>query len=227
MSAAAMNIPDIETHLASTDPQIRMRGLVALREYEPDVAVPLLVSRLDDQEVMVRSFVALGLGYKQNPVAFETLTEMLNTEADPNVRAEAASALMKYGRESLAYVIPAFYDYPDWLMRMSVMLGLADLDAPQELFQLCVAAFVDPNPTVRETAVQGLGFLAGSSVQADALSHLLEFANSESWQVRKQTAISLRYYNDDRATETLTQLRQDKDYRVVSAVLEGEWTKTN
>jgi HEAT repeat protein len=218
-----MNIPDIEANLASPDPQERMRGLTALRHYDADVAVPLLTSRREDGEVIVRSFVAAGLGYKQNSDAFETLAAMLETELDPNVRAEVASALTKYGKAAIPYVVSAFYEYPDWLMRMSIILALTDMDSPQELFQLCLAAFVDPNPTVRETGVQCLAFLAGSSVEAEALSYLLEFASSEDWQVRRQTAIALRRFTNPKATAVLSQLRQDQDYRVVSAVLEGVW----
>ncbi len=218
-----MNIPDIETNLASLDPQERMRGLVALRDYEADVAVPLLVSRRADQEVIVRSFVAMGLGYKRNDDAFETLAAMLKTELDTNVRAEVASALIKYGKAAIPHVVPAFYQYPDWLMRMSIMLALADMDSPQELFQLCLAAFVDPNTTVRETGVQCLAFLVGTPMEEDALLHLLAFAESDNWQVRRQTAIALRQFVDPRAAEVLLQLRQDQDYRVVGAVLDGVW----
>jgi HEAT repeat protein len=218
-----MNIPEIEANLASLDPQDRMRGLTALRHYDAAVAVPLLVSRREDQEVIVRSFVAMGLGYKQNGDAFETLAEMLKTEGDANVRAEVASALIKYGKAAIPHVVPAFYQYPDWLMRMSIMLALADMDSPQELFQLCLAAFVDPNTTVRETGVQCLAFLVGTKMEEDALLHLLAFAESEHWSVRRQTAIALRRFADPRAAKILLQLRQDGDYRVVGAVLDGVW----
>jgi HEAT repeat protein len=218
-----MSLAEIQENLKDANPQVRMRGITALKDYEPDQAVPLLIRCQSDREVIIRSFVAMGLGFKRNDQAFETLAGMLKTEADTNVRAEAASALIKYGRSAIPYVVPAFYEYPDWLMRMSIMLALVDMDAPTELFQLCLSAFVDTNPTVRETAVQCLGFLAETQVGEDALLHLLTFASSESWQIRKQVAIGLRRFDDSRAQEMLSKLQQDSDYRVVSAVLDGLW----
>lgn len=219
-----MGISEIEANLASPDPQARMRGLTALRDYEAEIAVPLLVSRRQDQEVIVRSLVAMGLGYKQNDKAFETLVGMLETEIHSNVRAEIANALIKYGKKAIPYIVPAFYQHPDWLMRMSILLALADMDSPQELFKLCLTAFVDPNPTVQETGVKCLGFLAGSDMEEDAVLHLLAFSQSQHWQIRQQVAIALRPFPDPRALETLLQLQQDPDYRVVSAVLEGIWS---
>lgn len=216
-----LNITEIEVNLASLDPRERMLGLTALRHYGVDVAVPLLASRCTDREMIVRSFVAMGLGYKQNSEAFAALTAMLKTERDPNVRAEVASALMKYGPAAIPYIVPAFYQYPDWLMRMSILLGLADMDSPQELFQLCLAAFVDANSTVRETGVQCLAFLVGTAMAEDALFHLLAFAESGRWQVRQHAAIALRRFPDPRAAAMLVQLQRDPDHRVVGTVLDG------
>jgi HEAT repeat protein len=218
-----MNIPAIKASLASLDPQDRMRGLTALRHYEADVAVPLLTSRREDEEMIVRSFVAMGLGLKQNADAFATLVLILQTELDVSVRAEAASALTKYGKVAIPHVMQAFYAHPDWLMRISVLLALTAMDAPQELFQLCLAALVDPNPTVRETALECLAYLVGTTMEEDALLHLLAFARSERWQVRRQTAIALRRFADPRAAEILLQMQQDQDYRVVGTVLDGIW----
>lgn len=217
-----MNLSEIQTNLTSQDPQQRMRGIVALKDYGADVAVPLLVQRAQDREVIIRSFVAMGLGYKQNEVAFETLVAMLAQEPDDNVRSEIASALTKYGTDAMPIVVKAFYDHPHWLMRMSVLMALMDADAPQELFQLCLAAFVDGNLTVQETAVGCLGTLANSTYAEDALLHLIAFAMSDRWEIRRQTAIALRQFSDPRAQEALNQLRQDADYRVLAAILDTQ-----
>jgi HEAT repeat protein len=218
-----MSLPEIQANLANPDPKARMRGITALKDYEADLAVPLLVQLHADREMMIRSFVAMGLGYKRNDIAFGTLTAMLKVETDNNVRAEVVSALIKYGHQAIPLVVPAFYHHPDWLMRMSILLALTEMDSPQELFQLCLAGFVDPNETVCETAVQCLGYLANSAVAEDALLHLLAFALSDRWEIRKQSALSLFHFTDARAAEALIQLRQDADYRVVAAVMEGVW----
>ena len=219
-----VSISEIQSYLASEDPQLRMRGITALQPYAADVAVPLLLTRQSDEEVVVRSFVAMGLGYKRNDEAFTTLVSMLTTEKDNNVRSEVANSLTKYGQIAIPHIVPAFYTYPDWLMRMSILLALADMDAPHELFQLCLAAIVDPDATVRETGVKCLAFLADSDVAEHSLQQLLEFTQSSSWQMRQQAAIALRkYLPDSRAVDALATLQQDEDYRVVSVVLDGIW----
>jgi HEAT repeat protein len=216
-----MDITEIQTHLASDNPQMRMRGLTALRSYSPDVAVPLLATRINDSELMVRSFVAMGLGFKQNSEAFAILTGMLKTEKDANIQAEISGALAKYGQPAIPYITQAFYDYPHWIVRMSVLLALADMDAPDSLFKLCLAAFVDSDPTVQETAIQCMVGLAGTAYEEDTLLHLLAFAMSNKPSIRRQVAIALRQFPDLRAEEALNAMRSDPDHHVVAAVLEG------
>jgi hypothetical protein len=108
-------------------------------------------------------------------------------------------------------------------MRMSILLSLSEMDSPQELFQLCLSAWMDPNLVVQETGIQCLASLVGTPLEEDALLHLLAFGQSEKWELRRQTAIVLRQFTDLRARTALNAFQQDEDYRVVSAVLEGEW----
>jgi HEAT repeat protein len=218
-----MNISDIQTNLDSLDPQHRMRGIVALKDYSAEVAVPLLIRRCHDQEVMIRSFVAMGLGYKQNEGAFNTLVSMLQQESDANVRAEITSALMKYGKAAIPFIFSTFYEHPHWLLRISILMALTEMDAPGVLFQLCLSASIDINVTVQETGIQCLTVLVNSMYEEDALLHLIAFARSERWQIRKQIAIALRHFSDPRAQEALNQLRQDPDYRVLAAILDHQF----
>ena len=57
-----MDLQQIQIYLQSDNPQDRMKGITALRNHEPEDVVPLLKQRIHDQEFMVRSFVAMGLG---------------------------------------------------------------------------------------------------------------------------------------------------------------------
>jgi HEAT repeat protein len=221
-----MNILEIQLNLASPDTQERLLAVAALRQYDAAIAVPLLASRRCDQTVLVRSFVAMGFGHQQNRAAFQFLVSMLETEATANVRAEVASALIKYGKVAVPAIVRAFHRYPDWLMRMSILLSLSEMDSPEELFQLCLSAWVDSNLVVQETGVQCLASLVGTPWEEDALLHLLAFGQSENWELRRQTAIALRVFKDARALEQLRLLQQDDEYRVVSAVLEGRWSGT-
>ncbi|MEO0853122.1 MAG: HEAT repeat domain-containing protein, partial [Cyanobacteria bacterium J06648_11] len=102
-----MDIRQIETSLQSENSQDRLRAITALRGFEPEVAVPLLLDRLDDSEFMVRSFVAMGLGRKRSPQAYDALLQLLQADPDPNVRAEAANSLALYGEPSLPHLVRA------------------------------------------------------------------------------------------------------------------------
>lgn len=59
-----MDIDQIKDALDNSDPQLRMRGIRELRHYEANIAAPLLLQHVKDQEFLVRSFVAMGLGKK-------------------------------------------------------------------------------------------------------------------------------------------------------------------
>ena len=92
-----MDIEQIKIALDDSDPQQRMKGIRELRNYEANIAAPLLLNHVDDREFLVRSFVAMGLGRKQSDAAFAALLAMIEDDRDPNVRAEAANSLSFYG----------------------------------------------------------------------------------------------------------------------------------
>jgi HEAT repeat protein len=216
-----MDIVQIESCLDSSDPQLRLRGITALRGYQADLAVPLLQRLHADQAVMVRSFVAIGLGHKQNSSAFHTLVDLLQTDGDANVRAEAANSLAKYGEAAVPLLVTAFHDNPAWIIRISILLALMDSQCPDQLLALAIAGLSDGDVTVQETAVQCLAHLARSEVRAAALEHVLSLAVSTQWSLRRQAALALPSFVAPSAQSALAQLRQDPDHRVVGAVLEA------
>jgi HEAT repeat protein len=215
----SMELAAIAAHLDSENPQDRMRGITALREYEPDVAVPLLMRCVHDSEVVVRSFVTMGLGYKRTPEAYDQLLLMLDRESDPNIRAEAANSLSKYGKVAVPHLVKAFHANLNWLMRLSIIPALSQLDAPEELMQLCQAGLNDPDPTVKETAITYLMDFADRPEAA--LDLLLPYVASEHWHLRRQVALVLKSFSQERGRAALIELRQDEDHRVVAAALEA------
>ncbi|WP_293155808.1 MULTISPECIES: hypothetical protein [unclassified Microcoleus] len=56
-----MKISEIEAALRSLDSQERLRAIAALRKCDAAVALPMLLTKVDDPEFLVRSFVAMGL----------------------------------------------------------------------------------------------------------------------------------------------------------------------
>ena len=81
--------------------------------------------------------------------------------------------------------------------------------------------FKGEDPVVKLTALSNLGQLAETTQASSALELLLLAANSEKAVIRAQVARVLKHFNDPKAQAALMKLRQDSDYRVVAATLEG------
>ena len=216
-----MEIEQITDYLNSQDSQKRLKALTELRRYDSQVAVPLLVSRLQDPEFLVRSFVAMGLGNKQSTESYQALVGLLTTDQDHNVRAEAANALSKYGEAALPYLIEAFRNDDNWLVRRSILAPLMDMPYPDALYQICLCGLTGEDLTVQEVAITALGILAGTEKHEEALEQLLALVASKRWSVRVRTARALKCFQDASAQAALNYLSKDDDERVVRAVVEN------
>lgn len=216
-----MDIEQIKNALDDSDPQRRMRAIRELRNYEAEVATPLLLEHTDDHEFLVRSFVAMGLGRKQNDAAFEALLKMLVDDKDPNVRAEAANSISYYGDRSISHLRQTYEADDHWLVRRSIIAAIADLDRPQELLEICEIGIAGDDQPVMEACINCLGLLADTEQQPRALELLISLAEDDSWRVRFQIARSLGKYDHPDAIAVLNKLKTDEDHRVVGAVLES------
>ncbi|MGB7442395.1 MAG: HEAT repeat domain-containing protein, partial [Coleofasciculaceae cyanobacterium] len=116
-----MEISQIETLLNSSDSQERLKAITELRSYDSEIAVPLLLNRLQDPEFLVRSFVAMGLGRKQSEESYAALLKLMQFDRDPNVRAEAANSLSMYGEEAVLHLVKTFQQDQHWLVRRSIL----------------------------------------------------------------------------------------------------------
>ena len=216
-----MNIEQIKDALADSNPQQRMKGIRELRNYESDVAAPLLLNHVKDQEFLVRSFVAMGLGRKKSESAFNALLEMMTADSDPNVRSEAANSLSFYGDRAIPYLRKMYEEDNHWLVRRSIIAAMADLHAPQELLEICAIGLEGDDETVMESCLNCLSLFARTELKESALQLLLTWAEDKSWRIRLQVAKSLGQYQDKKAIATLNKLKQDENHRVVGAVLES------
>ncbi|PSB09282.1 phycocyanobilin lyase [Pleurocapsa sp. CCALA 161] len=216
-----MDIEQIKNALNDADPQQRMKGIRELRNYEADVATPLLINHVNDQEFLVRSFVAMGLGRKQSDAAFEALLSMIKQDQDPNVRSEAANSLSYYGEVAVPYLRAMYESDEHWLVRRSIIAAIVDLKSPQELLEICEIGLSGEDEPVMESCLSALGLLGKSEQETAALKLLLAFADDQSWRIRLQVAKSLSRYDDPDAIATLSKLKTDPDHRVVGAVLES------
>ncbi|MEH2176648.1 HEAT repeat domain-containing protein [Nostoc sp.] len=215
-----MEIHKIQAELKNPDFHHRLKAIAALNDYESEVAVPLLTSKLRDSEFLVRSFVARGLGNQQSAESFAALMQIMKFDDTPNVRAEAANSLSLFGRVAVSHLVLAYYQDDHWLVRRSILAAIAEMDCPEELFDICVQGLKDEDFTVRESSVDALGLLANSSQHAAALSQILALVNDESWRMRVRVSYALKQFDRPEAKAALNQLRQDEDHRVVGAALE-------
>lgn len=216
-----MDIEQIKAALDNSDPQQRMKGIRELRHYEADIAAPLLLNHVKDQEFLIRSFVAMGLGRKRSDNAFEALLAMIYHDQDPNVRAEAANSLSFYGDISVAHLRQMYESDSHWLVRRSIIAVMVDLNSPQELLEICEIGLSGDDHSVIEACLSALGLLAATEQQSTALQLLLPLVADQSWRIRLQVAKSLGNFDDLDAISALNKLKLDQDHRVVGAVLES------
>ena len=216
-----MELPDIQAILEHANSQERLKGVVALRQYDTDVASPLLLSKKDDPEFLVRSFVAMGLGRKRNDLGFETLLSMINDDPDANVRAEACNSLAMYGEAAIAHLVAAFHNNSNWLIRRSILAAMIDLNSPAHMLEICLAALRDSDLTVINAGVDHLSTLAETEQAAAALTAILPLKTAENWYTRMHVAYALKRFDATEAKAALIELRQDTQHKVVAAALEG------
>jgi HEAT repeat protein len=215
-----MDIDRIKTALEETDFQYRLKAITALKAYPAEVVVPILIDRLKDPEILVRSFVAMGLGKQQTAASFAALIEMMKFDLNPNVRAEAANSLSFFGKAAAPHLSAAFCQDDHWLVRRSILAALVDLQWHNELYEVCLEALTGADLHLQVAAVSALGSLVNSNYQELALEKILALVDRDASLIRQNVAYALKRFGDPRAKTALSQLRQDPDHLVVGAALE-------
>lgn len=216
-----MELTQIQTFLDSPNPQNRMSAIVALRNHEPAVVVPLLRQKMYDKELIIRSFVAMGLGYKRTDEGFQSLLDLIENDQDPNVKAEAANSLANYGEKAIPYLVEFFERESHWLIRESIFAVINEINSPELIFQLCLCALEGDELVVKLTAINNLGLLKGTIYEQEAIEQLFDLSIDGTVAIRVQVARTLSVFDDPKAKAALAELRSDSDYRVVGATLEG------
>ena len=216
-----MELTEIEVALSNPDFQYRLKAISALKAYDPETAVPILIATLKDPEFLVRSFVARGLGTQRIATSFAALLEMTKFDDTPNVRAEAANSLSLFGKVSISHLVLVFCQDEHWLVRRSILAALEELDCPEQLIEVCTAALDGEDLTVREAAIDSLGSLVGSSHHTAVLNRLLALTTAPSSQLRARVADALQKFDEPQAQSALVELRQDWVRQVVAATLEN------
>ena len=192
--------PDLDAlreAIGSGDPTRAMPALTQLRFCSDEEAVPLLVLGTQQQAFLVRSLSCSGLGYKRTDQGWTVLEQLLGSDEDANVRAEAANALVSYGVvRSWPLLRAAFAADGAWLVRCSILSGLAEQPEINLawLLELAEIAIADGDGTVRVSGAEILGRI-----------------------VRESQGVPI----GEQARALLQPLQQDQDHRVVAAALNG------
>jgi HEAT repeat protein len=215
-----MDLQQIETDLQNPDFKYRTKAVSALRNYPPEVAVPILHRHLKDPEFLVRSFIARELGYQKNPDSFAALLQLLEFDNTPNVQAEAANSISLFGRLAASHLVKSFIKDDHWLLRRSILAGMVDMECPDELYEVCVVGVAGDDLTVMADAIGGFSHLANSEYRSPALANILSLQDHEKSYIRIRIAYALKQFNEPAAKEALAKLRQDSNHQVVGAAME-------
>lgn len=216
-----MDLNQIETELQNSDFQYRLKAIAALKDYPPDVAVPVLARHIQDPEFLVRTFVARELGRQKTSESFAALLQIVRFDNTPNVRAEAANSLSLFGRVSASHLVQTFFRDNHWLVRRSILAALVEMECPEEVLEICELGLAGDDAAVQEASVDALGALGTSRQSEAALSQLLMLKNSQAEYIRVRVAYALKHFDTLEAKAALAQMRQDVDHRVVGAAMEN------
>ncbi len=123
-----LSLEQISAQLESPNSRDRLLALVSLREMPAEDAVPLIKKVLDDEMLPVRSMAIFALGLKPTEECYPILVNLLETDPDYGIRADAAGAL-GYLADSRAFepLVRAFYEDTQWLVRFSAAVSLGNL----------------------------------------------------------------------------------------------------
>jgi len=216
----SMDLSQIETDRQNPDFQYRLKAIAALKEYPPDIAVPILSQHLQDPEFLVRTFVARELGRQKTSESFAALLQIMRFDNTPNVRAEAANSLSLFGQVSASQLVQTFFRDDHWLVRRSILAALVEMECPEEVLEVCGLGLVGNDAAVQEASIDGLGALATSRQSQAALAQLLALKNSDADYLRVRVAYALNQFDVAEAKAALAELRQDPDHRVIGAAME-------
>lgn len=189
-----MELEAIKQNLYNEDYQYRLRAVHSLNGFPTEVALPLLLNQVKDDEFLVRSFVARELGKHQTPESFAALLELMKLDNTPNVRAEAANSLSLFGKASASHLLLTIHTDDHWLVSASILAALIELECWDELFDACCIIIHRDDQILRETGIGSLAPLAQSHRAKDALAILNQLKDDPNDRIRARVKEALAYF---------------------------------
>lgn len=211
-----VDIDQIKVQLQSEKFGDRIQGINQLRQADPMAAFTLIAPLCSDPNTRVR-YAAVSqlatLGEHNRPQAYDLLITALD-DAEADVQGAAADALGALKFTNALEKLDALYRRSsEWLVKMSIVAGLGVM-GDFRAFDLLSQALKDDNDLVCVSAIGALGDLGDER----AIPLLLSYADSEDWQVRHRTAVSLsRFMPNAEVEQVLKKLAQDTSAVVAEA----------
>ena len=103
--------------------------------------------------------------------------------------------MSRFGTEAISHLVEAFRRDDNWLVRRSIMAPLYEMQCPDAVFEICAIGLGDEDLPVQEAAIDGLGVLANTPKQEQALQQLLALVSSDNWGIRLRVARALSKFD--------------------------------
>lgn len=210
-----VDLEEIANQLESSNSRDRLLALVSLRDVAPIDAVPLIKKVLYDEMLPVRSMAIFALGIKPTEECYPILVELLETDPDYGIRADAAGALgyLEDGR-ALEPLARAFYEDTQWLVRFSAAVSLGNLKDSRAK-EVLLQALESKEVVLQQAAISALGEIKAT----DSIEAILRFAASDDWLLRQRLAEALGNLPADKSLSALRFLTKDGHPQVSQAAV--------
>lgn len=207
------NLEQVALKLQSEDSKDRMLALASLRNVPPAQAAPLIRQVLDDDNLQIRSMAVFAMGLKPDEQTYDLLINILKSDPDYGIRADAAGAL-GYLEDPRAFdsLVHAFYEDVDWLVRFSAAVALGNLKDPRA-HHVLIEALKSDKVVMQQAAIAAVGEIG----DLEALTEILNFAQSDDWLVRQRLAEALGNLPGDKSESALRYLAKDPHPHVSAA----------
>ena len=182
-------------------------------------AVPVLLTFLQGDGQLTRSFAARGLAASKDPRGFAPLLAIADNAGEPvAVRIQAIRGLAAIGdaRGSAALIRIISTPKADANLRLESVTALGVLKAPAAV-EMLIDLASDAWPAMRAAALTAL-----SRTDVDTfVSAMSSLPPDEHWSVRAALAAAVGGLERERAEAPLMAMLRDADQRVIPAVLDG------
>ena len=182
-------------------------------------AVPVLVTLLQGDGQLTRSFAARGLAASKDPRGFSPLLAIAENAGEPvAVRIQAIRGLAAIGDPRAGAALIRIISTPkaEPNLRLESVTALGVLKAPAAV-ELLIDLASDSWPSMRAAALTAL-----SRTDIDTfMSALSSLTPDDQWSVRAALATAVGSLDRERAEAPLTAMLRDADQRVIPAVLDG------